>query len=159
MISAEISLVRLSQLVFTHGADLAQPRQDTANNYHNGESEQWIGEWMESKGNRDEMVIATKFSSMYDPSKFDRSNLYASSKAIIWSPLTLRLCRNGNSYKSMFVSVENSLKKLKTSYIDLLYIHWWDWTTSVPELMQGLNNLVKAGKVLYIGVSGMSWIE
>lgn len=49
--------------------------------------------------------------------------------------------------------VEDSLKKLRTSYIDLLYVHWWDYSTSIPELMQSLNDLVKSGKVLYLGIS------
>jgi len=50
----------------------------------------------------------------------------------------------------MNVSVENSLKKLRTSYIDILYIHWWDWDTSIKEVMDGLHNLVVSGKVLYL---------
>ena len=65
---------------------------------------------------------------------------------------------SGNSYKSMFVSVEASLKKLQTSYIDVLCepqrrdgpltadLHWWDWTTPIEEVMQGLNTLVRQGK-------------
>jgi aryl-alcohol dehydrogenase-like predicted oxidoreductase len=51
------------------------------------------------------------------------------------------------------VKVESSLKKLRTSYIDILYVHWWDYTTSVEEVMLGLNDLVKSGKVMYLGVS------
>ena len=59
----------------------------------------------------------------------------------------------------MFTSVEASLKKLGTTYIDLLYLHWWDWTTPIPEVMQGLNNLVKQGKVLHLGVSDTpAWV-
>lgn len=65
----------------------------------------------------------------------------------------------GNSIKSMRVSVESSLKKLQTDYIDLLYVHWWDFTTSVEEVMQGLNQLITAGKVLYLGVSDTpAWV-
>lgn len=61
--------------------------------------------------------------------------------------------------KSMRTSVEHSLKKLKTDYIDLLYLHWWDFTTSVEEVMHGLNNLIVAGKVLYLGVSDTpAWV-
>lgn len=112
---------------------------------------------MAERKNRDEMVIATKFTTMYDFDGKDRSNKW------------------GNSYKSMFVSLEASLKKLQTSYVDILYLHWyvqiilylviveakgcfdfrWDYTTSIEEIMQGLNNLVKSGKVLYLGISGM----
>ena len=50
----------------------------------------------------------------------------------------------------MHVSVEASLKKLRTSYIDILYVHWWDWDTSVEEVMNGLHILVQQGKVLYL---------
>ena len=50
----------------------------------------------------------------------------------------------------MMVSVEASLKKLKTSYIDILYIHFWDWSTSIEELMNGLHTLISQGKVLYL---------
>lgn len=56
----------------------------------------------------------------------------------------------GNHMKSMHVSVEASLKKLRTSYIDILYLHWWDYTTSVEEVMNGLHTLVMQGKVLYL---------
>jgi aryl-alcohol dehydrogenase-like predicted oxidoreductase len=45
------------------------------------------------------------------------------------------------------------LKKLRTSYIDLLYVHWWDYSTTIEEVMLSLNDLVKAGKVMYLGVS------
>jgi aryl-alcohol dehydrogenase-like predicted oxidoreductase len=59
----------------------------------------------------------------------------------------------------MRISVDRSLRKLQTDYIDLLYLHWWDFTTSVEEVMHGLNNLVTAGKVLYLGVSDTpAWI-
>jgi len=50
----------------------------------------------------------------------------------------------------MHVSVQASLKKLRTSYIDILYVHWWDYDTSVEEVMNGLHNLVAQGKVLYL---------
>lgn len=56
----------------------------------------------------------------------------------------------GNNAKSMHVSVEASLKKLRTSYIDLLYLHWWDWDTSVEEIMRSLHLLVQQGKVIYL---------
>ena len=56
----------------------------------------------------------------------------------------------GNNVKSMHMSVEASLKKLRTTYIDILYLHWWDWDTSVEEVMNGLHNLVQQGKVLYL---------
>lgn len=56
----------------------------------------------------------------------------------------------GNSVKTMTVSVEASLRKLRTTYIDILYVHWWDWDTSIEEAINGLHNLVQQGKVLYL---------
>ena len=56
----------------------------------------------------------------------------------------------GNNAKSLRNSVEASLQKLRTTYIDLLYVHWWDWNTSVEEVMNALHNLVASGKVLYL---------
>lgn len=65
----------------------------------------------------------------------------------------------GTGTKSMHVSVAASLAKLQTSYIDLLYVHWWDFSVSIPELMQSLNHLVVQGKVLYLGVSDTpAWV-
>lgn len=118
---------------------------DTASNYQNEQSEQWIGEWLQERGVRDEMVIATKFTTSW------RS--YQGHEKIIQSNF------GGNSAKSLHLSVRDSLKKLRTDYIDLLYVHWWDFTTSIPELMQSLNDLVRAGKVLYLGISDTpAWI-
>ncbi|KAJ3042508.1 hypothetical protein HK097_002002 [Rhizophlyctis rosea] len=114
---------------------------DTANNYQGGESEQWIGEWMESRKNRSEIVLATKYSSTIDPNGHIFIN------------------HAGNHKKSLRTSVDRSLQNLRTDYIDVLYIHWWDYTTSIPEIMQALNALVVSGKVLYLGISDTpAWI-
>lgn len=59
----------------------------------------------------------------------------------------------GRSIAETRGQVEDSLKKLRTSYIDILYLHWWDYTTSVEEIMHALNDLVKSGKVMYLGIS------
>ena len=83
---------------------------DTANVYQGEESEKTIGDWMEKRGNRDQMVIATKYSSAF------RAHARAT------EPIQTNLL--GNSKKSMHVSVNASLKKLKTDYIDILYVHW-----------------------------------
>ena len=56
----------------------------------------------------------------------------------------------GNSNKSLHISVHASLEKLRTTYIDLLYVHWWDYATSIEEVMRSLHALVQAGKVLYL---------
>ncbi|ORX95710.1 NADP-dependent oxidoreductase domain-containing protein [Clohesyomyces aquaticus] len=117
---------------------------DTANNYQNEESETWIGEWMAERKNRHEIVLATKFTTCYpDPRNTPRQ----------------RINFAGNSTKSLHVSLEASLKKLQTDYIDLLYVHWWDFTTGIPELMQSLNHMVQRGKVLYLGISDTpAWV-
>tara|TARA_R110002003_G_scaffold267_5_gene17926 strand:- start:11475 stop:11792 length:318 start_codon:yes stop_codon:yes gene_type:complete len=88
----------------------------SANNYQNEESETWIGEWMAARKNRDAIVIATKFTTAFpNPQASDVPRQKANYA--------------GNSTKSLRVSLEASLKKLQTDYIDLLYVHWWDFTT------------------------------
>ncbi|OCK78660.1 norsolorinic acid reductase [Lepidopterella palustris CBS 459.81] len=114
---------------------------DTAGNYQDEESEIWIGEWMQSRKNRDQIVLATKFSTNY------RVHLGYDGR--------VNSNYGGNSTKSLHVAAEDSLKKLQTSYIDVLYVHWYDHVTSVQELMLGLNSLLNRGKVLYLGASDM----
>jgi len=116
---------------------------DTASNYQDETSEMFIGEWMEERGNRDQMVIATKYTTMYKhAADFPQKTAYV-----------------GNNMKNLHCSVEASLKKLRTSYIDILYLHWWDWTCGVEEVMNGLHHLVAQGKVLYLGISDTpAWI-
>ncbi|KAL8800555.1 MAG: hypothetical protein Q9182_005110 [Xanthomendoza sp. 2 TL-2023] len=124
---------------YDHGGNFI----DTANNYQNEQSETWIGEWMAARQNRDEMVIATKFTTGIG----FRVNA------------GIKVNLQGNHAKSLKVSLAASLQKLQTGYIDLLYVHWWDFTTSIPELMQSLHHLVVAGKVLYLGISDTpAWI-
>jgi aryl-alcohol dehydrogenase-like predicted oxidoreductase len=92
---------------------------------------------------RDEMVIATKYSNGF--------RFYE--KGVIQGSFT------GNSTKSLHTSIKASLKKLRTDYIDILYVHWFDFTTSVEEIMQSLNQLVVSGKVLYLGISDTpAWV-
>lgn len=65
----------------------------------------------------------------------------------------------GNSAKSLHISVAASLKKLQTTYIDLLYVHFWDYTATVEEVMTSLNVLVNQGKVLYVGICNTpAWV-
>ncbi|KAJ9148923.1 Norsolorinic acid reductase [Pleurostoma richardsiae] len=117
---------------------------DTANNYQFEQSETWIGEWMKKRGNRDQMFIATKYTTNFRAGHGNKE---------IMANFT------GNGTKSLHTSVEASLKKLQTDYIDLLYVHWWDFSASIPELMQSLNHLVAAGKVLYLGISDTpAWV-
>lgn len=104
---------------------------DTANRYQNGTSEKIIGEFMLQQ-DRDYWVIATKYS-LYD----NMTNPNAS----------------GNNRKNMMRSVEASLKRLQTGYIDVLYLHIWDWLTPMDEVLRGLDDLVRQGKINYIAIS------
>lgn len=83
---------------------------DTSNVYNSENSERLIGEWMEKRGNRDQMVIATKYTAGYR--SYNREN----------EPMQSNFTRN--SAKSLHVSLRDSLKKLRTDYIDILYLHW-----------------------------------
>lgn len=103
---------------------------DTASMYTGGTAERLIGEF--AKDRRDRLVIATKYTMTSDP--YDPN-------------------AGGNHRKSMMRSVEGSLERLQTDYIDLLYLHTWDFTTPVDEVLRGLDDLVSSGKVLYIGMS------
>jgi len=103
---------------------------DTANKYTNGTSEKFVGEFMRSE--RDKFVLATKYTLSMDPDDPNSS---------------------GNHRKNMVQSVEASLKRLETEYIDLLWVHAWDPMTPVEEFMRALDDLVSAGKVFYVGIS------
>lgn len=106
--------------------------------YQDEESEHWIGEWLDARGVRDEIVLATKYSLGYK---------------INSSPTKMQSNFGGNGSKSLHLSVEASLQKLRTTYVDLLYVHYWDLATTAEELMQSLNALVQSRKVLYLGIS------
>ncbi|THH32073.1 hypothetical protein EUX98_g2087 [Antrodiella citrinella] len=118
---------------------------DTSNNYQDETSEAFIGEWMEKRDNRQQMFVATKYTTNFKMGKgpeFGQKVMYT-----------------GNNVKAMNTSVDESLKKLRTHYIDLLYVHWWDYATGIEEVMNGLHNLVTQGKVLYLGISDSpAWI-
>jgi aryl-alcohol dehydrogenase-like predicted oxidoreductase len=115
---------------------------DTSNNYQDEQSEIWIGEWLAKyPGRRDEFVIATKFTTNYRAWK--RADEPDRNYSVF----------GGNNTKSLHVSVHDSLKKLGTNYIDILYVHWWDYATSIPELMLSLNALLNQGRVIYLGAS------
>jgi len=103
---------------------------DTANAYTNGSSEHLVGEF--AQGKRDRLVISTKYTMATRPGDPNSG---------------------GNHRKSMMASVEESLRRLKSDYIDLLYVHLWDDLTPVEEILRGLDDLVRQGKVLYIGLS------
>ncbi|KAL4903092.1 NADP-dependent oxidoreductase domain-containing protein, partial [Aspergillus multicolor] len=116
---------------------------DTANFYQGEGSEIWLGEWVKARQNRDELVLATKYTMPFR----------------LMGPEKIKSNFQGNHSKSLRLSVEASLTKLQTDYIDLLYVHMWDFTTGVEEIMQALHHLVVAGKVLNIGISDApAWI-
>lgn len=109
---------------------------DTANRYTEGTSEKYLGDFI--KADRDHFVLATKYTLK------DRNG----------DPNF-----SGNHRKNMFRSVNESLKRMQTDYIDLLWLHIWDFTTHPEEIMRGLNDLVSKGIVHYIGISDTpAWI-
>ncbi|KAJ7617197.1 Aldo/keto reductase [Roridomyces roridus] len=134
------SSFKLLDVYFDNGGNFI----DTASNYQEGTSESYIGEWAEKRGIRDQLVIATKYTTNYVGTRQE---------------ITKKVNYVGNNVKSMYLSVEASLQKLRTTYIDILYVHWWDWETSTEEVMNGLHNLVVQGKVLYLGISNApAWV-
>jgi aryl-alcohol dehydrogenase-like predicted oxidoreductase len=104
---------------------------DTADVYGGGESERWLGEWLQNR-DRDEFVVASK---VYFPTESDDPNA------------------RGLSRKHVRTSVQHSLERLQTDYLDILYIHRWDENTPARELMRTLDALVAAGKVHHLGAS------
>ncbi len=109
---------------------------DTAINYTEGTSESYVGEFIAS--DREHFVLATKYTMSRrrgDPNA------------------------SGNHRKNMRASLEASLKRLKTDYIDLYWVHAWDFMTPIEEVMRGLDEMVRAGRVLYIGISDApAWV-
>src|SRR5687768_4732541 len=119
-----------SQKIFNRFAEAGGNFIDTSNNYTNGTSEKFLGEF--TKADRDHFVLATKYSLNErgtDPNF------------------------GGNHRKNLFRSIEGSLRRLDTDYVDLLWLHMWDGMTPVEEVMRALDDLVHAGKVLYVGIS------
>jgi aryl-alcohol dehydrogenase-like predicted oxidoreductase len=109
---------------------------DTANNYTNGTSESLVAEF--AAASRQKLVIATKYSLTTDPADPNSG---------------------GNHRKSLVQSIERSLMRLRTDYIDLLWLHLWDFMTPVDEVMRALDDVVRMGKVLYVGISDTpAWI-
>jgi aryl-alcohol dehydrogenase-like predicted oxidoreductase len=103
---------------------------DTANKYTEGTSESYVGEFI--KSGRGRIVVATKYTLSM---KSDDPNA------------------GGNQRKNMTQALEASLRRLGTDYVDLYWVHAWDYLTPVEEIMRGLDDLVRAGKVLYVGIS------
>lgn len=109
---------------------------DTANIYNSGTAECYLGEFV--KAQRDQFVLATKYSISSNPGDPNAG---------------------GNQRKNMMQAVEASLKRLNTDYIDLYWMHAWDMITPIDEVMRSFDDLVRAGKVLYIGISDTpAWV-
>jgi aryl-alcohol dehydrogenase-like predicted oxidoreductase len=98
--------------------------------YTNGTSESFLGEFM--RDHRQSVVMATKYTNAAPGTDPNAA---------------------GNQRKNMVQALEASLKRLKTDYIDLYWVHIWDQITPVEEVMRGLDDLVRAGKVVYVGIS------
>jgi aryl-alcohol dehydrogenase-like predicted oxidoreductase len=105
---------------------------DTANYYTGGTSETFLGEFL--KGRRESVALATKFTLNMRPGDPNAG---------------------GNHRKNIVQSLEASLRRLGTDYIDLYWLHAWDQVTPIEEVMRALDDQVRAGKILYVGVSDM----
>ncbi len=120
-----------AQKLFDMYADTGGNFIDCADTYQNGEAETLVGEFVAS--DRDHFVVATKFTLDADPNG--------------------GISRTGNSRKNMVRSVEASLKRLKTDRIDLYWVHMSDGVTPVEEIARGFDDLARAGKIVYAGIS------
>jgi aryl-alcohol dehydrogenase-like predicted oxidoreductase len=109
---------------------------DTANIYTGGSSESYIGQILQNR--RDKFVIATKYSLNTDPTNPNAG---------------------GNHRKALVTAIEASLKRLNTDYIDLYWLHAWDYRNSIEEVMRAMDDMVKQGKILSIGLSDIpAWV-
>jgi aryl-alcohol dehydrogenase-like predicted oxidoreductase len=116
--------------MFTAYAEAGGNVIDTANRYTEGSSERIVGDLLGA--DRDRFVLATKYTLTMDGTDPNAS---------------------GNHRKNLVRSVEASLQRLDTDHIDLLWVHTWDPNTPIEETMRALDDLVRAGKVLYVGIS------
>jgi len=125
-----------SRAIFDAFADAGGNFVDTANLYTGGTSETFVGAFL--KGRRERFVLATKYTLNMSP---DDPN------------------GGGNHRKNLVQSLDASLKRLGTDYIDLYWVHAWDGMTPLEETMRALDDAVRAGKVLYVGISDApAWV-
>ncbi len=124
--------VEVSEQILERYLGLGGNFLDTANFYTKGHSEVIIGDYFAKSKNRDRIVIGTKFS----------GNMYLKDPN-----------GGGSSRKAIVEQCEQSLRRLKTDYIDLYWLHIWDIHTPIDETLRALDDLVSAGKIRYIGVS------
>jgi aryl-alcohol dehydrogenase-like predicted oxidoreductase len=127
---------RESKKIFDAFAEAGGNFVDTANRYTEGTSERFVGDFVAA--DRQHFVVATKYT------LFNREG----------DPNAA-----GNHRKNMVQSLEASLQRLETDYVDLFWVHAWDFMTPVDEVMRGLDDLVRSGKILYVGISDTpAWI-
>jgi aryl-alcohol dehydrogenase-like predicted oxidoreductase len=125
-----------SRRIFEAFAEAGGNFVDTANNYTDGTSEGFVGEFLAA--DRDHFVLATKYTLT---ERRDDPNA------------------GGNHRKNLMRSVEGSLRRLATDRIDVLWVHMWDGMTPIEEVLRSLDDLVRAGKVLYVGFSDTpAWV-
>ena len=121
-----------AQAILDAYADAGGNFLDTADSYQFGQSEEFLGDLLQ--GRRDDFVLATKFTQSA-------------------SPKGGGILVTGNSRKAMVASAEASLKRLKTDHIDLYWAHYADGVTPAEEIVRGFDDLARAGKILYAGLS------
>lgn len=124
----------VSASIFNAYVDAGGNFIDTADVYSSGRSEELIGGYIESRNLRDKLVLATKFTF-----NAESGNPNA----------------GGNGRKNMYRAIDLSLRRLRTDYIDLYWMHAWDMVTPVEEVLQSLGDLVRAGKIRYFGLSDL----
>jgi aryl-alcohol dehydrogenase-like predicted oxidoreductase len=125
-----------SKKVFDAFANAGGNFIDTANRYTEGTSEKFVGDFIAS--DREHFVVGTKYTLF---TRKDDPNF------------------SGNHRKNMMQALDASLKRLKTDYIDLYWVHAWDFTTPEQEVLRALDDMIRAGKILYIGISDTpAWI-
>ena len=117
--------------IIKRGLDLGVNFYDTAIAYQSGTSEQYVGRALKDFAKRDEVIIATKF--------------------LPRTPADIEAGISGQAHIERMIN--KSLQNLGTDYVDLYIYHMWDWNTPIYDILEGLSNAVKAGKVRYIGIS------
>jgi 1-deoxyxylulose-5-phosphate synthase len=122
-----------SQPFLQQALDLGINFFDTANVYSDGKSEEVVGSFLKANARREDVIIATKVQA------------------------TMRPGPNGGglSRKEIFFELDESLRRLKTDYVDLYQPHRWDYTTPIEETLEAFHDVVKAGKVRYLGAGSM----
>jgi len=124
----------VSKTIFDAYVDAGGNFIDTADVYAGGRSEELVGSYIADRSLRDQLVLATKFGFNAQPGNPNAG---------------------GNGRKNIHRALENSLRRLKTDYVDLYWLHVWDMVTPVEEVLQTLGDLVRAGKIRYFGFSDM----